>query len=74
MGTRTCAVSTATALLLSLCSAPALSAPVAANLPAKLPDAPKSADVPAPPMALLFGMGAVGLIWGRRLNARKDKD
>jgi hypothetical protein len=26
-------------------------------------------DVPAPPMALLFGIGAIGLIWGRRLAA-----
>lgn|GEM_PF-2917610 len=38
--------------------------------------APKADDVPAPPMALLFGMGAIGLIWGRRLaaNARKTRD
>ena len=33
-------------------------------------------DVPAPPMSLLFGIGAVGLIWGRRLaaNARKKRE
>lgn len=36
----------------------------------------KTDDVPAPPMALLFGIGAVGLIWGRRLaaNARKARE
>ncbi len=33
-------------------------------------------DVPAPPMALLFGICAIGLIWGRRLaaNARKKQE
>jgi hypothetical protein len=38
--------------------------------------APAPDDVPAPPIALLFGIGAVGLIWGRRLaaNARKKQE
>ena len=33
-------------------------------------------DVTAPPMALLFGIGAVGLIWGRCLaaSARKARE
>ena len=26
-------------------------------------------DVPAPPMLLLFAMGTIGVIWGRRLTA-----
>ncbi|BAK67607.1 hypothetical protein SLG_29320 [Sphingobium sp. SYK-6] len=36
----------------------------------------KRADLPAPPMALLFGIGAVGVIWGRRLaaDARKARE
>lgn len=48
----------------------------AGNAVASKPDASVAAprkddgaDVPAPPMALLFGIGAVGLIWGRRLAA-----
>lgn len=50
---------------------PALAAETADKKPASKPD-----DVPAPPMALLFAIGAVGLVWGRRLaaNARKAKD
>jgi hypothetical protein len=31
-------------------------------------------DVPAPPMLLLFGIGAAGLIWGRRLAAKANAD
>lgn len=34
----------------------------------------KPDDVPAPPMSLLFGIGAIGLIWGRRLTAKKAQD
>jgi hypothetical protein len=28
-------------------------------------------DVPAPPMSLLFGLAAGGILWGRRLAARQ---
>ena len=34
---------------------------------------PKPTDVPAPPVALIFGLGAAGLVWGRRLGSRRDK-
>jgi hypothetical protein len=65
-------VSAAVALTLSALSSQALAAPGDESSASEA----KADDVPAPPMALLFGIGAVGLIWGRRLaaNARKAKD
>ncbi len=35
------------------------------------PDDQKT-DVPAPPMLLLLGIGAAGVIWGRRLSAKAN--
>jgi hypothetical protein len=66
--------SAAIALTLSTLSS---QAPAAPSIDAPQPEAEaKVDDVPAPPMALLFGIGAVGLMWGRRLaaNARKAKE
>jgi hypothetical protein len=62
------------ALTLSIMAAPALALNAPAQGQNKQP--PQADDVPAPPMALLFGIGAAGLIWGRRLasNARKAKE
>jgi hypothetical protein len=67
-------VSAAIALTLSALSS---QAPAAPGEEAPAPQVQEKADdVPAPPMALLFGIGAVGLLWGRRLaaNARKAKE
>lgn len=62
------------ALMLMALSPQAHAAPASQTVTSKAPSKPD--DVPAPPMALLFGIGAVGLFWGRRLaaNARKVKE
>lgn len=33
----------------------------------------KPVDVPAPSVALLFAMGAAGVMWGRHLGNKRDK-
>ncbi len=85
MKTRVPHVATLGALLLLGASVHASAADKGATTPAPAqsqiakPAGPKAADpddskmdVPAPPMLLLFCIGAVGLIWGRRLAAKAN--
>lgn len=68
------AIGAGCALLLSLSASPA---PAARGDPQAAPPRPpeeEPADVPAPPMALLFAIAAVGLVWGRRLTAGKARE
>ncbi len=49
--------------------APMHGRPVASSTPKPAKPDDSKIDVPAPPMLLLFAMGTLGVIWGRRLAA-----
>lgn len=59
------------ALFLAIAPTGAMAGPLWTPPHKPSPKAPT--DVPAPPVALLFGMGALGLLWGRRLGNRRDR-
>ena len=62
------------ALMLLILPTPIMAADVQGTAAQSSKQQPVPADdVPAPPMSLLFGIGAVGLIWGRRLAATARK-
>jgi len=43
------------------------------NNPGGRPKPTQPTDVPAPPVALLFAMGAAGLVWGRHLGNKRNR-
>lgn len=60
------------ALLMTLASSGAMADTFTQGPNAPGRPSPKPTDVPAPPVALLFAMGAAGLMWGRRLGGKRD--